>query len=89
MSPDGEASQDHSGIDLLDLDYDDFGDEDLMELINLYDYQMTPADREYLLQQNREQLISTLQAKLIEREKAKPQPFGVHSQNQQSSASQK
>lgn len=36
---------------------------------------MTQADKEFLLQQDREQLITTLQARLIDREKAKLTSF--------------
>lgn len=32
-----EIDETQSGIDLLDLDYEEFGDEELLELINAYD----------------------------------------------------
>ena len=49
--------------------YQDVDDQQLIELIYRYDSQMSTADQEYLLQvENREAVVRTLQAKIIERE---------------------
>lgn len=49
--------------------YQDFEDQQLLELIYRYDSQMSLADQEYLLQvENREHVVRTLHAKILERE---------------------
>lgn len=49
--------------------YNDIDDQQLMELIYRYDSQMSAVDQEYLLQvENREAVVRTLQAKILERD---------------------